>query len=143
MTVLVVVLTAIALGLSAASLVFALSARRVAREAHAAARALAVDAARRRRDEREQNLGAPPETGERRREDLGSAARHRAPDDERARRRDVDDPQYRIEDATAAIPVVRPDEEELPATAEHPAPTGMYRRPPPPLPRPGSIGRPR
>jgi len=42
--------------------------------------------------------------------------------------------------STEQLARVDPRPEDL-ETAEHPAPTGAYRRPPPPLPPPGAIGR--
>jgi hypothetical protein len=154
--VLVVVFSAVALGLSAFAVWVSWGARRTAHEAHDAARRLASAAARRRRaernergaegevDERDVDLGAPHAVPERRRQDLGLAGRHRPPDDRYPRLRASADAREAAEadagDPTTAIAAVRGD--ELPATAEHPAPTSTYRRPPPPLPRPGSIGRP-
>jgi hypothetical protein len=145
-TLLVVVFAAVALGLSAASLALALSARRSARESLSAVRGLA---ARSRLpstpqallvDRRHEDTGPPPGEPERR--------RHRAPDTGQqparyARLRAAADARengHPVDDATAAIPAAGRTIVEEPTT-EHPAPTATYRRPPPPLPRPGAIGR--
>jgi hypothetical protein len=146
-TVLVVVFAGVALGLSAASLAFSLSARSTAREAHGAVRQLAAAAGRRKRPAPEPE----PEHVERREQDAGPAEgqperrRHRAPEGAprysrlRASADAREAGQQPVDDATTQLPAVRP-EEDL-ATAEHPAPTSTYRRPPPPLPPPGAIGR--
>lgn len=75
------------------------------------------------RERRVQDAG-PPEGVEERR------GAHRAPDELRARRRDVDDPQWQ----TRPVPPMPEDE---PQTVEHAPPTADMRA----LPRPGSIPR--
>lgn len=144
--VLVAVFAAFALGLSSFALWLAVSARHGARDAVDAVRAVAArlprtgarrpapEAPEPRVERRERDLGPPQGQPERR--------RHRAPDDmPRARRRDVDDPQYRIEpEVGPSTPSGSSSAND--ATREHPAPSTTYRRPPPPLPRPGAIGRP-
>lgn len=139
--VLVVVFAAVALGLASFSLWISWGARRDARHAVHAVRTLTARGPKRAPvDERQVNLGAPRATGERRRHDEGVMARHRAPDDERARRRDQDDPQWSTNpEATNPVPAARPDNDL--ATVEQPAPSSTYRRPPPPLPPPGAISR--
>jgi hypothetical protein len=79
-------------------------------------------------EERALNLGPPRATGERRREDRGPEARHRAPDDARATRAEADDPAWRVEDGTptAEHPAPRP----LPPVGDH-APTVEARLLPP------------
>lgn len=92
-------------------------------------------------DDRQINLGAPRATGERRSADLGPSARHRAPDDlGRARRRDVDDPQWQTEQQPAVDdagypPRPTPRPVDGPETVEHAPPTADMRT----LPPPGSI----
>ncbi len=148
--VLVVVFTACALGLAAFSLWVSWGARRDARQALNGVRALAASRGRKRAPEapdedRVVDLGPPPEVDDRRRHDDGPAGRHRPREERYSRLRASADTREAHEqpadDPTTAIPVVRPGD-ELPETAEHPAPTGRFRQPPPPLPRPGSIGRP-
>jgi len=144
---LALVVSAIALVVSAIALAYALTARRDARVAAEAIHALAS----RNAGPRRRPSTTPPEHVERREEDAGppegqqERRRHRAPEEApRARRRDADDPQWQALDPagaeTTTIPAVRP--EDVPTT-EHPAPPRTYRRPPPPLPRPGQIEHPR
>jgi hypothetical protein len=91
-------------------------------------------------DDRQIDSGAPRATGERRSADLGPSARHRAPDEAgRARRRDVDDPQWQTTQLPAAadpgyppLPAAQPVDEP-----EAAPPTADMRR----LPPPGSITR--
>lgn len=142
--VLVAVFAAFALALSSFALWLAVSARHDAREALDAVRAVAAklpraDARKRpvpevpasRVERRERDLGPPDGQPERR--------RHRAPDATRARRRDEDDPQWKVaEPGTTAMPAAPG---QL-ATVEQAAPDQRFRRPPPPLPRPGAIGQP-
>jgi hypothetical protein len=152
--VLVVVFAAVALGLSCLALWFAWGARSAAREALASAHRhirtpRPPGESELRTERREVDEGPPEGEPERRR-------RHRAPETDRySRLRASADARETAEPAagpstpsgsspayvaTAAIPRVRP--EDL-ATVEHPAPDTRFRRPPPPpLPRPGSIGRP-
>lgn len=87
-------------------------------------------------------------TGDRRQQDSGPPAgqperRHRDPDDTRARRRDLDDPQWRVDEPSAGPATYPPrpvprhrDPDELP-TVEHAPPTADMRT----LPPPGSIPR--
>lgn len=84
------VIAAVALGLSVAALLLAWTTRRFAGE-YAHKHLPVAPRSPEPVDERELHLGPPRATGERRRDDLGPAARHRAPDDARARRRDADD----------------------------------------------------
>jgi hypothetical protein len=149
--VLVVVFAAVALGLAAFSLFVSLGARRDALRALAGVRAVAARLPRKRAapeqpvEERAVDLGPPPEEEDRRQRNDGPQGRHRPPEPagRYSRLRASADAREAAgqpaDDATSAIPVVRPDEDL--ATAEHPAPTSTYRRPPPPLPPPGAIGR--
>jgi hypothetical protein len=94
------------------------------------------------KDRRQQDVGPPAGQPER---------RHRDPDDTRARRREHDDPQWRVEHVDAPQPV-RPEDpatypprpaprhrtpDDEPATVEHAPPTTDMRT----LPPPGSIHR--
>lgn len=157
-TVLVVVFTACALGLSAFALFVSWGARRDARQALQGVRAVAARLPRKRppvEDEprverREENAGPPEGQPERRRHrapETGRYSRLRASADAREAAEPEREPatpsgssSANVDDRTAAIPAVRPG--ELPETVEHPAPSTRFRTPPPPLPRPGSIGRP-
>jgi hypothetical protein len=98
------------------------------------------------KDRRQQDSGPPAGQPER---------RHRSPDDARARRRDLDDPQWRVEVPEEVRPDdppdVRPEDPatypprpaprhrspDEPATVEHAPPTADMRT----LPPPGSIHR--
>ncbi len=140
--VIVAVIAALALGLSAASLTVAVSARRTAGEAMRATRALAASRRRPpveqepRVERREEDSGPPPGTPERR--------RHRAPDtsDRYPRLRasaDAREAADAAHDATTAIPATGRRSDDPLATREHPAPDTRFARPPPPLPPPGRI----
>lgn len=119
---LVVVFAAVALGLSAGALFVSLGARRSARDALGAARTLAGRRAapeppERRIERREHDLGPADGEPERRR-------RHAAPEPDRyPRLRAAAD----AREVTSQLPRVRDDRSS--------------RTPPPPLPRPGAIGR--
>jgi hypothetical protein len=154
--VLVLVFAGLALAVSVGSFVFALSARRTAREALGGVRSLAAaTAGRRRRSAAERD---DPATGG---EEQPERPRHRAPDTgarysrlrASADARDAVAPPWAIADGalttsaeaasdeTTVIPAAPAEEDPL-ATREHPAPDQRFHRPPPPLPRPGAIGRP-
>lgn len=85
-------------------------------------------------DDRRLNLGAPRVTGERRQDDRGPAARHRAPDDARQTRREAYGLREGHDEEYPPRPTPQRRDEE-PATVEQAPPTADMRT----LPPPGSI----